>query len=150
MRLLEFIEPGQLSLDLSISYLGLQLLFLNLFLGSTSLGAGFHEMRSYSFTTAYVSTGMEDGQNIRVHLNLFILLLEELFVAYVDLSFHPCFEWHTNESVNDVDDVLAWKLHDLVFWRKSLCNGGIDLGKAEEVGDGEAFELWHIVNLDGV
>ena len=104
--LLEFIETSQLSFDLCISCLGFQLFFLDLFLGSTSLGAGLHEMGSYAFTTADVSTGMEDGQNIGVHLDLFILLLEELLVAHGDLFFNPCFERHTNESINHVDDIL--------------------------------------------
>ena len=92
--------------------------------------------------------GLKDGEDVRIHFNNPVLLLEHPLVSHIDLLLYPGFKRHSYQSIDDVDHILAWQLQDFIFRRKSTSDDGIDLGKSEEVGDGKAFELRDVVDFD--
>ena len=56
-----------------------------------------------------------------VDLDHLFLLVEELFVAILDLSFNPLLELRSNDSVNDVDEPLTRHPKNvLIIWHTSL------------------------------
>jgi hypothetical protein len=57
--------------------------------------------------------------NSRVHFDVEILLLQNLFVPFPDDLIDPLFEWRANQCVDHVRDVRSRQLQDLAldYWQ---------------------------------
>ena len=78
---------------------------------------------------------MEAGEHGLIHLYRHILGLQKLFIASVDLFTDPRFKRSSNQSVNDIDNVLPWELHDFILWWQCSSDDWVHLGEVEEVSD---------------
>ena len=90
-------------------------------------------MGSFTFGSADVSTCLEHGENLRIHLNESVLLIKEALVSDRNLSMDPSFEWLTHNGIDYVDYVLSWKLCNFTLLWKSLGYIRMGGGEAQEV-----------------
>ena len=65
-------------------------------------------MRTLALGRTDVGAGLEDGHDLRVHLDHPVLLVEQLLVPDLDLRMDPRFKWLAYNGVDDIDDILSW------------------------------------------
>ena len=148
--LLQLFVPGQLPLDFGVHANGLLLLLFHHCLGPPSLGSGLHEMLAAALRTAHMRAGIEDGEDGGIHLDDLVVLFEDRLVSNCNHTFYPSFKRLPHKSVDHVHDILSRQLLDLLLDWESLGNLWVISSELEEVGDGEAGELWHVEHLHGL
>lgn len=113
--LLELFELGQLVLNLRLLHHFSFLIFVYLLSCSSPLRRRFHQERGFSFRHAHGGALLEDLRYLRVHVNQHLLLLLELLVSLVDPVVYPIVEPGPDYRVDDVAQILARELLDLLF-----------------------------------
>lgn len=104
-----------LQFELDLQLLGCLLLFLifNLLLGPSPFRRGLEELVRGAFGGADCIALHEDLGDLRVELDVHVLLLLDLVVPLFDESVNPVAELHFQLGVDDVDEVLSWELLNL-------------------------------------
>ena len=115
--LLELLEPGQLPLDLCIHRRILMLFFFNLGLRPSPLGVGLHHVLARTLATADVGTGIEDGQDIWIHLYDLIILFKYHLISQSHLLGDPIRKGLPDNGVDYVHYVLTRKFVDFALNR---------------------------------
>ena len=87
--------------------------------------------------------GSKGSCNLRVHLNVEVLLSEDLGITCLDAGVNPLVEGLTHEGVDDVGDVLPRKLVDLMFNWQRIHDIGVVVTKLKQVLDPETFKVGH-------
>jgi len=96
---------------------------------------------------------VESLGNVRVHLNVELLLRGQLFIANFDFVLHPAFERFSEHSVGDVEQPLARQADQVTVIRQVVVDERVLLGCGEDVVDGEflilrTVEILDVVTLD--
>ena len=139
----------KLLFNLHLAQLFLLLLLFDLLLGSSTLGAGLHQVEGGALGCADSFALVVYAGYLWFHLNVELLLLSNFLMAGVNQSVHPCTKRLPNESVDYVYHVLPreiqpfmlnqWEcFHDLRVW---LC-------KLVECLNLQTLILWYIEVLD--
>ena len=76
--------------------------------------------------------------------------MRDLVVSDVHLLVDPSLEWLTYDGVNDVGEIAATQLGDLLARGQSHLDLLVVLGELEDALNGEALELGHVNVLDVV
>ena len=113
--LLELVEPGQLPLDLCIHRSILMLFFFDLGLRPSPLGVGLHHVLARTLAAANVGTGLEDGQDIRIHLYDLVILFKDRLISQSHLFGDPLRKGLPNNGVDYVHHVLTRKFVDFTL-----------------------------------
>lgn len=100
--------------------------------------------------TANVHAVVECSCNLRIHLDVEILLLGKIFIAVDNFLFDPDAEWLSDDRVGHVDEPLSRHLvHVAVFRQKSADLRRLS-GLFENATDAERLVLWAVEHLDVV
>ena len=87
--------------------------------------------------------GLEGAEDVGVHLDGHVALLNELLVARLDDDLHPVGEGLAHQRVGHVDDPLAGELADVVSLREVLGCVGVLCCLCQELFDTEPLVLRH-------
>ena len=100
--------------------------------------------------TANVHAVVERSCNLRVHLDIEVLLLGQVLVAADDFLFDPAAKWLSDDRVGHVDEPLSRHLvHITVFWQE-VADLWRHSGLFEYATDAERLVLWAVEHLDVV
>ena len=100
--------------------------------------------------TANVHAVVERSCNLRVHLDIEVLLLGQVLVAADNFLFYPAAEWLSDDRVGHVDEPLSRHLvHVTVFWQE-VADHWRHSGLFEYATDAERLVLWAVEHLDVV
>ena len=93
---------------------------------------------------------MESFGNLRVHLNVELLLRGQLFIAKFNFVLDPAFERFSEHSVGDIEEPLTREARKITVIRQVVVDAGILLGCCHDPFDGEILILGAVKILDCV
>ena len=99
----------------------LNLLFsLNLSFGSSSFSSYFQHIATSTIDRRYCSWLHKDLSHQWIHFNDLVSFNRHSFIALINSVVNPFLEWFTNNSIDNIADILSFKFQDLFLYRKDV------------------------------
>ena len=95
-----------------------------------------------------MSTGLELGCHLGIHLDHHVPLLCHGFVPFFFAIVNPISELDTNNSCTNINDPLLWDLWQIRFVRQEVEDSWVVAGKVHDVVERQVLVLWYMQGLD--
>ena len=93
---------------------------LNLSFGSSSFSSYFQHIATSTIDCRYCSWLHEDLSHLWIHFNDLVSFYSHSFVALINSVINPFLEWFTNNSIDNIADILSFKFEYLFLYRKDV------------------------------
>ena len=121
---------------------------LDFSLGSSSLCGRLHQEAACSFSGGYLRGSLEDSRNLRIHIDELVAFDSNFLVSVVDSIINPLLEGLSNDTIDEVAEVLPLESEAFFRSRQSVHHNLMLTRILENVFDSQPLVVRHSNCLD--